>query len=182
MKNLLLIIFCCFISIQLSAQTAPPLTVKGVIIDSATNQPLGYVTVALLDAKTKQSVKGILTKDDGTFVLKSVTGKAYQLAFASVGYTNKVVNISGTDTVVNIGKLFMSPAKNVLKEVSITTQRPLMKQEVDRISYDVQADPESVALTALDIMRKVPLLAVDASDNILLKGSGNYKILIKNRH
>ncbi|MGH7238319.1 MAG: TonB-dependent receptor, partial [Candidatus Saccharimonadales bacterium] len=56
-----------------------------------------------------------------------------------------------------------------------------MKQEVDRISYDVQADPESKALTALDMMRKVPLLSVDANDNIKLKGSGNYKILINGR-
>ena len=56
-----------------------------------------------------------------------------------------------------------------------------MKQEVDRISYDVQADPESKALTALDMMRKVPLLTVDAEDNIKLKGSANYKILINGK-
>src|ERR1700743_2459251 len=56
-----------------------------------------------------------------------------------------------------------------------------MKREGDRISYDVQADPESKALTALDMMRKVPLLSVDANDNIKMKGSSNYKILINGR-
>jgi len=56
-----------------------------------------------------------------------------------------------------------------------------MKQEVDRINYDVQADPESKAVTALDMMRKVPLLSVDADDNVKLKGSGNYKILINGK-
>ena len=56
-----------------------------------------------------------------------------------------------------------------------------MKQEVDRISYDVQADPESKALTGLDMMRKVPLLSVDANDNIKLKGNGNYKILVNGK-
>ena len=45
----------------------------------------------------------------------------------------------------------------------------------------MQADPEAVGLSALDMLRKVPLLSVDANDNIKLKGSGNYKILINGK-
>jgi outer membrane receptor for ferrienterochelin and colicin len=65
--------------------------------------------------------------------------------------------------------------------VSVTAARPLMKQEVDRLSYDVLADPESKTLTALDMIRKVPLLSVDANDAIKLRGSGNYKILLNGK-
>ncbi len=174
--------FCCYLSTSLMAQTAPQtLTVKGIAIDSATDKPLGYATVVLLDAKTKQSVKGGLTKDDGSFELKTVVGKPYQLTVVTMGYKNKVVDINGTEADVNIGKVLLTASSNQLKEVSVTAVRPIMKQEVDRISYDVQADPESVALTALDMMRKVPLLAVDGNDNITLKGSGNYKILINGK-
>jgi len=180
MKKLLLIALCCYLSTGLFAQSKPQmLTVKGIAIDSATNKPLGYVTVALVDAATQQSVKGGLTKDDGSFTLTSTLGKAYQLAFASVGYKNKIINITGTDAEVNVGRVLLSFSNSQLKEVSVNAVRPVMKQEVDRISYDVQADPESKAITALDMMRKVPLLSVDADDNIKLKGSGNYKILIK---
>ena len=180
MKNLLLVIFCCLILIKLSAQTTPQITVKGVVIDSVTNHSVGYVTVVLLEAKTQLSVKGSLTKDDGTFELKSLTGKAYQVVFVCVGYANKVVNISG-DVDVNMGKVLLSPAASKLKEVLITAVKPLMKQEVDRISYDVQADPENKIITALDMMRKVPLLSIDATDNIKLRGSGSYKILINGK-
>jgi outer membrane receptor protein involved in Fe transport len=182
MKKLLLLALCCYLSIAVFAQTAPPtFTVKGIAIDSATNKPLGYATVMLLDAKTQQSVKGGLTKDDGSFELKSVQGKDYQLTIASVGYKNKVVNIKNAPADVDAGKLLLTPSNNELKEVSITAIKPLMKQEVDRISYDVAADPESKALDALDMIRKVPLLSVDANDNIKLKGSGNYKILINGK-
>ncbi|MFP5041179.1 hypothetical protein [Parasediminibacterium sp. JCM 36343] len=45
----------------------------------------------------------------------------------------------------------------------------------------MQADPENNATNVLDMLRKVPLLSVDASENIKLKGSGNYKILINSR-
>jgi outer membrane receptor protein involved in Fe transport len=182
MKKLLLLAFCCCLPVIILAQTSPqPLTVKGIVMDSVTNKPLGYATVILLDAATQKSVKGGLTKDDGSFELKSVTGKPYQLTIATIGYANKVIKISGAAADVNAGNILLSPSSSTLKEVAITGVRPIMKQEVDRISYDVQADPESVAITALDMMRKVPLLSVDANDNILLKGSGNYKILINGR-
>ncbi|WP_428329896.1 TonB-dependent receptor domain-containing protein [Mucilaginibacter sp.] len=182
MRLLLLIAFCCYFPAALLAQTTPQtLTVKGIAIDSATNKPLGYATAALQDAKTQQSVRSGLTKDDGTFELKGSLGKTYQLTIASVGYKNKTVKITGTGTEIDLGRIIVSSSNHSLKEVSITAVRPVMKQEVDRISYDVQADPESKALTALDMMRKVPLLAVDADDNIKLKGSGNYKILINGK-
>lgn len=182
MKKLLLLAFCWYLSATVMAQPAPPtLTVKGTAIDSVSNKPLGFVTVVLLDAKTQQSVKGGLTKDDGSFELKNLPVKDYQLTFASVGYKNKTIKITGTGTDIDVGKVLLSAASKELKEVSITAVRPIMKQEVDRISYDVQADPESKAVTALDMMRKVPLLSVDADDNIKLKGSGKYKILINGK-
>jgi outer membrane receptor for ferrienterochelin and colicin len=181
MKKLLLLAFCCYLSATVLAQTAPQtLTVKGIAIDSGSSKPLAYVTVVLLDAATQQSVKGTLTKDDGSFELKSPAGKTYQLSFVSVGYKNKVVKVTGTAD-LNIGKVFLSASSSELKEVSVTAARPLMKQEVDRISYDIQADPDSKALSVLDMMRKVPLLSVDGNDNIQLKGSGNYKILINGK-
>ncbi|MCR8561837.1 TonB-dependent receptor [Mucilaginibacter sp. BJC16-A38] len=182
MKHFLLIALCCFLSIAALAQTTPKsLTVKGTAIDSVTNKPLGYVTVALQDAATKKSVRGGLTKDDGTFELKAEQGKAYQLTLASVGYRSKVVKVTGRDEEINVGNIILLPAKNQLKEISITAVRPLVKQEIDRISYDVQADPETKTQNVLDMLRKVPLITVDASDNIQLKGEGNYKILINGK-
>jgi outer membrane receptor protein involved in Fe transport len=182
MKKLLLAALGCFLFVASFAQTAQQnLTIKGVAIDSAANKPLGFVTIALTDAITNLPVKSTLTKDDGTFELINIPVKAYKLSLVFMGYKTKVIDITGTTMGVDLGRVLLSPTSNQLKEVSIVAAKPLMKQEVDRISYDVQADPESKALTALDMMRKVPMLSVDASDNIKLKGSGNYKILLNGK-
>jgi hypothetical protein len=181
MKKLLLVITCCCISILLYAQTsAKTATVKGVVIDSLTNKPLDFVTIALVDATTKAPVKSTLTKDNGSFELKNVLPKAYQLSLVYIGYRTKTIAVNANED-VNLNKLLISPSNSQLKEVAVSALKPLMKQEVDRISYDVQADPESKSLTALDMMRKVPLLSVDASDNIKLRGDGNYKILLNGK-
>src|SRR6185437_14730358 len=180
-KLLLLLFFCCLPVMSLAQITPQILTVKGITIDSATNKPLGYVTVALLDAATQKSVRGGLTGDDGSFQLKSVTGKAYQLSLVSVGYKSKVLKISGTDAVIDLGRVMLSPSSNQLNEVAVTAVKPLMKRDVDGITYDVQSDPDSQALSVLDMMRKVPLISVDGNDNIKLRGNGNYKILINGK-
>jgi hypothetical protein len=182
MKKIILTILGCCLTLLTFAQNSPQLvTVKGIVIDSLTKQPLGYVTVALQDAKTKTPVKSNLTKDDGSFELKAPYGKSYTLVLAFVGYTNKVVAVTNNSTSVNLGKIVLQASTSQLKDVVVTAVKPLMTQEVDRISYNVAADPESKSVTALDMMRKVPLLTVDANDNIQLKGSGNYKILINGK-
>ena len=68
-----------------------------------------------------------------------------------------------------------------LEGVVIKAQKQLIKQEIDRIGYDVQADGESKTKTVLDMLRKVPMVTVDAEDNITVKGNSNYKIY-KNGH
>ncbi len=182
MKAFLFLLLFVSISFLSIAQNAPiNLTVKGIAIDSVSKQPLGYVTVALQDAKTNTPVKSNLTKDDGSFELKVPAGKSYTLVLAFVGYQSKVLPITGANNAIDAGKIMMQASTNQLKDVVITAVKPLMTQEVDRISYNVAADPESKSVTALDMMRKVPLLTVDANDNIQLKGSGNYKILINGK-
>lgn len=76
MKHFLLTVLCCFVTGMAMAQATAPvpvqnITVKGTVIDSAANKPLGYGTVALQDAATKAPVKSVLAKDDGSFELKA---------------------------------------------------------------------------------------------------------------
>ena len=68
-----------------------------------------------------------------------------------------------------------------LEGVVIKAQKQLIKQEIDRIGYDVQADEESKTQNVMDMLRKVPMVTVDGQDNILVKGNSNFKIY-KNGH
>ena len=68
-----------------------------------------------------------------------------------------------------------------LDGVVIKAQKQLIKQEIDRIAYDVQSDEESKTQTVMDMLRKVPMVTVDGQDNILVKGNSNFKVY-KNGH
>ena len=68
-----------------------------------------------------------------------------------------------------------------LKDVEVVTMRQLVKTLDDRLSYNVQADPEARTSTVLDMLRKVPLVSVDGQDNVRVNGSSSFKIY-KNGH
>lgn len=185
MKYTLPILFILlFTGYKLSAQTpsAAKIEIKGTVTDSSTNQPMPFVTVIVKAPGNNVPLKSGVTKDNGSFDITNLTAGKYQLAITSLGYKAKIVNLpNAVDGVIDAKNILLAHATGQLKEVSITEAKPLIKQEVDRIGYDVQADPESKALSVLDMMRKVPLLSVDANDNIKLKGNGNYKILINGK-
>ncbi|QNF32002.1 TonB-dependent receptor [Adhaeribacter swui] len=191
MKQILVVLLLSFsawfnVVAQDSTPVAPVGTgnIKGIIQDSLKQEPLGYVTVILFETGKKDPVKSTLSRDNGSFELSGLPAKSYQLVLAFVGYQNKKINISpftSSNSVVDLGKINMSSASKQLKEVEIVTERPLVKQDIDKITYDVDADPESKTLTALDMLRKVPLITIDAEDNIELKGNSNYRVLVNGK-
>ncbi|RYY20501.1 MAG: TonB-dependent receptor [Sphingobacteriaceae bacterium] len=179
LQRLLIIIFLLGSYCTASAQTGL-IKIKGIVQDSVKKTPLGYVTVVIKDAADK-AVKSTLTTDNGSFEINNLKPGAYKISIAYVGFNAKIIPVKEASGTVDLGTIKLSASSNQLKEVSVVAAKVIVKREVDRIAYDVKADPESTVLSVLDMLRKVPMLSVDAQDNIKLKGSGNYKILINNK-
>jgi outer membrane receptor protein involved in Fe transport len=183
-KNYVILIslFCLsiFFNLSAAAQSATG-TIKGSVIDSVTNKPIDFMTVAL--KRDNVVIKTTVVSDAGNFSFEKMAPGQYTVTAIAIGYNAKNIPVilNPANGPADLGNILMVSQSNNLKEVSVTADRPLIKQEIDRISYDIQADPESKGLTVLDMMRKVPLLSLDADDNIKLKGSGNYKILINGK-
>lgn len=167
--------------LTLSAQAQTSGTIQGSVIDSAAKTPVDYMTIAI--KKDKEVIKTVVTDASGKFSFNKIAEGKYTLTAMAVGYKTKdiAIEITEKNNTVNTGSLFVVAQNNNLQEVSVSADRPIIKQEADRITYDIQADPENKIMTALDMMRKVPLLSLDADENIKLKGSGNYKILINGK-
>lgn len=170
-------LFFCFLS---KAQTPAEASIKATVIDSASKKGQDYITAAL--KKDGETIKTTLTNAEGSFELKKVPLGKYSLIVVAMGYSSKTIAVDIKENkVYDLGKIILASQSNKLAEVSVTAAKPIIKQEIDRISYDMQADPESKVNSVLDMMRKIPLLSVDAEDNIKLKGSGSYKILINGK-
>lgn len=157
--------------------------VKGSLIDSASGKPAAFVTVAVRNG-SKEIIKTQLSKTDGTFIVEKIPSGKYSLTLMSVEYRTKSMSISlitASNPVLDLGTITLTAASTQLKDVTILASKPLVKQEADRLVYDLQADPDSKSSNVLEMMRKIPLITVDADDNIQLSGNSAYKIFINGK-
>ncbi|MCJ8210270.1 TonB-dependent receptor [Mucilaginibacter sp. RS28] len=176
---LITFIYSC-ISIICFAQHPGTVTIKGMVRDSATHKPVDYASISLI-AQNNNPVKATYTLANGAFKLTAPSQASYNLTISFIGFRKKTIDINAAEHDQDLGMIDLVPDQKQLKEVNVKSYRPLVKQEADRISYDLQADPESKASTVLDMLRKVPYITVDADQQIKLKGNSDYKIYINNK-
>lgn len=182
-KHLSTFLFSVLLSFAVTASVAQETThnIKGKVVDSIDNRALEYVTINLQSDITSVTTS-TLTDTSGVFELTGLAAGRYTVTVVSVGYGSTTIPIEllENDVSVDLGDIKLA-ASLELEEAVVTATRPIVKQEIDRLTYDVQADPESKILNALDMMRKIPLLSVDGDENVLLQGNGNYRIFINNK-
>jgi len=183
MKATFLLTFILLISINAAkSQTAQP-GITGIVIDSINNKPIEYATLILKESKT-DSAKSAIAKTGGAFTFLGLRPVEYLLTVVAQGFKtrNMMINLANTTKgVKDLGALYMIIDVHNLKEVVVKENKLIAKQEIDRIIYNMQADPESKSSNVLEIMRKVPLLSVDGDNTIRLKGNTNYKIFINGK-
>lgn len=161
------------------------MTIKGRVTDSISQKVLSFATITLLSVPRARIVKSTFTDAEGRFELSQLSWGDYNLTVTNLGYKPLHITIptppSNSGDIITLGKLSIAPIQNDLSAVNVSGFKPLIVQQADRLSYDVQADPESKASNALDMLRKVPLVSVDGADNIRLKGGSNYRMLINGK-
>lgn len=177
MKQTFLIFSMLLMVLQSYAQSV----VTGVYVDSTTMESIPYATVALFKGDATQPESVSLTTLNGSFELRTKANGNYRLSITNMG--NKPVNepFVADGKKIDFGKILAVTATERLDELTVVAQKPIIKAEVDRVTYDVEADPEAPAKNALDMLRKMPHITVDGEDNIQLNGSSSFKIHVNGK-
>ena len=105
-----------------------------------------YATVRVYaEVDSAKAVSLGTTDDKGYFSQALKEAGKYRLTIASVGKAliERRFELTARQPVANLGRLVAQDASTELKEVEVVAQRPLVVREIDRLAYDVKADPES---------------------------------------
>ena len=155
-------------------------TVKGTLMANGQDESEPFATVRVFKAgKSDKPVAMFLTDENGQFA-QEVKGKGkFDIVFSSVGKEDLRQTIEiGSNDVLDLGTLYIKENENMLKDVVVVAQKPLVKMDVDKMSYNVAEDEDSKSNTVLDMLRKVPMVTVDGQDNISVNGSPNFKVYV----
>lgn len=187
MKNCLFILLCFMLSaFSAVAQTGAKgnFVIKGQVVDSLTNETVPYATLSIALQNNPQKSLLLLACDiDGNFEASLKSAGKYILSMQSIGKkpAQKKFTLSAGKNTLNLGKLYMIDDNQRLDEVIVVAQKPLVKVEIDKLTYSLQDDPESQTNNTLDMLRKVPMITVDGNDEIQLQGSTNFKIYVNGK-
>jgi outer membrane receptor for ferrienterochelin and colicin len=183
-KNLVPFAIVFLFSFQMFAQNMRLYTVNGQLVDSALHSPVEFATLSIKN-KSASTEKKMATDKNGNFIFQKLPAGQYQLAIEMTGYFSKIINIDLHDSLnysADIGKIILVQKIKQLAEVKVVTKKPLVTQEIDRIIYNVQEDPDSKIFNTLDMMRKVPFISLTGDDQVQLKGSTNFKVLLDGKN
>ena len=192
MKKSLLFLLLFFSFSFLNAQgwgggnQGPKITGKiiGKLIDESTKEPVEFATVVLINSEFGQQLDGVITESDGKFKLADIKLGKYNVEFSFLGYETKVVKnleLTKKKPDINLKEVLLSQENVSLDEVTVTTERSVIENKVDKIVYNADQDITNAGGDAAEVLRKVPMLTVDMDGNVSLRGSQNIRILINGK-
>ena len=147
-------------------------TLTLLVSDSLSGEPLTFVNI-----KVKSAKDSLICYSDsiGKCVIPLQAGN-YELLFSNVGYINHKENIAlDTDKTLHIK---LSANAKVLGEVSVVGRKRLIKITHNGLEYDLSKDLAAQSTNLLAALNRVPLVNVDANDNITVKGSTSFSIFL----
>jgi hypothetical protein len=114
-------------------------TVKGKVLDRATNEPLEFINVAVTKRGDTKILTGAITDATGSFQILDIPVGEYTLTASFLGYKELKRQFAITSSNMNrtLTGLYMTEDSHALEEVTVTGQRSEMKLEVDRKSFNV---------------------------------------------
>jgi outer membrane receptor protein involved in Fe transport len=157
--------------------------ISGTIIDSTAAKGVEFASIALFNVATNAAIDGTTADENGKFSITKVAPGNYKLLISFIGFKDKAVNniqvVKGQD--IELGSVKLSANTKTLDEVTITGEKSMVEEKVDRLVYNAEKDITAKGGDAADILRKVPLLSVDLDGNLSLRGSSNIRVLINNK-
>ncbi len=163
--------------ILLSFLQATAYNITGSVFNATENGPEPYATLRIYSIADSAIVIKAATSDaTGAFKITIANNGSYRMIVSAIGSipATKLFDIKGKN--VNLGTITLKTDTTSLEEITVTAIKPIVKREIDRLSYDVQADDDAETSTILDILRKVPMVSVDGQNNITVKGNSSFKV------
>ena len=176
-KFLFLLFLLGFAFQSLTAQV----TIKGIVIEKNSQQPVEFATVMVADANTKATLTGVTTGIDGSFVVKTETAEVY-LEISFIGFATATINsLSIENGQVDLGMIELSENSADLEEVVVRAEKSSTEFKLDKRVFNVGKDLSSTGASALEVLNNVPSVNVNIEGEVSLRGSSGVQILINGK-
>ncbi|WP_346238177.1 TonB-dependent receptor domain-containing protein [Niabella insulamsoli] len=157
------------------------ITMKGVVVDSTTQEVLPQATIRYIakDGATLATNKAD-RKGNFTFVMQhSASGR---IVVSHVGYQTKTLSVNaGAESTIDLGTVSLLPNSYSLAAVVVQGKKAPVSFKIDRQVYQSSQFANAANGTAVDVIRNLPSVSVDAQGAISFRGSNSFLVLINGK-
>jgi outer membrane receptor protein involved in Fe transport len=185
-KNPAKILFCVFLfnailfSPTLLAQDN--CKISGIVKDFEKSSPVE--ADARLFTSDTVFVKGTKCDSSGAFVFDNLSYGTYKLEITMIDYaaiTVGNIKLDESNPSESFDTLRLKKQNVTTEEILVEEQKGLINFSADKKIFNVDESMVTKGGTALDVLKKVPMVDVDINDNVSLRGSQNVRILIDDK-
>ncbi|MGO4293378.1 outer membrane beta-barrel protein [Chitinophaga sp. RAB17] len=153
-------------------------TLQGVMSDSS-HHLLSDIPVQLVSTDSASQYNTVTDKL-GKFTFNNLTQQRYQLKINSVNYqlAGKLIIPLQRDTFITVN---LSDPSRTLKEITVTSSRPVFKKEIDRFVFNVQNTSLVAGNNIWGVLTQTPMVNAQESGTLSLLGTQGVSVYINNR-
>jgi iron complex outermembrane recepter protein len=147
--------------------------IYGKILDSKTNEAVGFSSAALYTISKDSLIAGVLVGDNGEFSFANIPYGVYHLRVKFIGYTDfeKTISINPKNSNPDLGNIKLEPVATELKAVEVVTEKAAMTMSIDKKVYNVDKDLSVKGGTGLDALKNIPGVSVDNDGSVTLRNN-----------
>lgn len=179
-----------FLYAQRNGGIAPPRAaggegqIRGRLVADGTSQPITSGSIAVRRDGDTTFTSGTAPDTDGTFHIEGLRFGRYTIRIRALGYTpltRPAIVLSADHPIAELGMLTLATVATELAAQQVTAERADVVLAPDRNIYSTKNMTAATGGTAIDLLRNVPSVEVDASNNVSLRGNQNVVVQINGR-
>ncbi|MBL7763293.1 MAG: outer membrane beta-barrel protein [Chitinophagaceae bacterium] len=176
MQRIFILLFFLLTTLLAIGQRA---TVKGILRDTISRQPVANATISLLQKKDSSLVSFTMADNDGRFEINGVSKGDYRLMITHINYhnANKTFRVDSTKE-VDLGSIAMTDLSKVLDEVVVTNDAPPVTLVGDTVQYNAGSFKTQPNANVEDLLKKLPGVKVEKDGTVKAQGEKVSRVLV----
>jgi ferric enterobactin receptor len=167
-----------------TARAAGAGEIRGKLLESGSAAPIGAGSISVRRSTDTSFASGALPNADGSFKVEGLPVGKYTVRVRALGYAPLVrtgIVVTNEQPVVDLGALTLSRVAAQIAGQEVRADRDEVVLAPDRNSYSTKNMTTASGGTAIDVLRNVPAVEVDGSNNVSLRGNSNVVVQINGR-
>lgn len=175
-KSVHLLFLVCYI---LCSSSLYGQVVKGTVLSDG--EPMEYASISLFSHPDSSLMNGGITNEQGTFEITEVKSGEFYISIQFVGYDTYYSAVFPVEKTVDLGAITLGVNSLALQEVEVTGRAITSLHKIDKQVFDAQQFQAATGGTAIDVLKNLPSVSVDALGNISVRGETRFILMLNGK-